>query len=195
MDNWLDCPGRVMAGRRLADKIHVLPDLLAPGLRLVLIGTAASAASASAGAYYAHPGNLFWPTLFRAGLTPRLFQPTEFPLLLDLGVGLTDIAKSATGSDAQIPDDAWDAEAVLEKIRHFRPRYVGFTSKTAAISTLGLKKAGYGPIAEDLFSDLSLTGLGETRLFVLPSPSGRARGYWDDAPWMQLARLVKEIEP
>ena len=169
-----------------------------PGLRLVLIGTAASAASASAAAYYAHPGNLFWPTLFKAGLTPRRFQPADFPQLLDLGIGLTDIAKSATGSDAEIPDDAWDATAVLEKIRHYRPRYVGFTSKTAAMSTLGLNKVDYGLVAEgllsDLFSELSPGGLGETRLFVLPSPSGRARGYWDDAPWLQLARLVNQLE-
>ena len=165
-------------------KTHVLPDLLEHDLKLVLIGTAASAASAKAQAYYAHPGNLFWPTLFKTGLTPRQFSPTDFPQLLDFGIGLTDIAKSATGSDAQIPDDAWDADALVVKIRKYQPRYVGFTSKAAATSTLGLKKIDYGLFPE---------GLGETGVFVLPSPSGRARGYWDDTWWFALARLVKQI--
>ena len=29
-----------------------------------------------------------------------------------------------------------------------------------------------------------------TRLFVLPSPSGAARRYWDESWWHALARLV-----
>ena len=174
-------------------KSHVLPDLLAPDLKLVFIGTAASAASAKAGAYYAHPGNLFWPTLYKAGMTPRLFFSTEFAQLLDLGIGLTGIAKTATGSDAEIPDDAWDAAAVLEKITRYRPRYVGFTSKTAAASTLGLKKVDYGLLSQLALPEISRQGLGDTRLFVLPSPSGRARGYWDETLWLALAQLVAKI--
>lgn len=158
----------------------------------MLIGTAASAASAEAGAYYAHPGNLFWPTLHKTGLTPRRLAPQEFPQLPEFGIGLTDIAKSATGSDAEIPDDAWDAEAVLSKIRTYKPRYVGFTSKTAACSTLGLKKVGYGLLDQGLLPDFSASGLGDTGLFVLPSPSGRARGYWDESWWQALARLVRD---
>ena len=129
------------------------------------------------------------------GLTPHQFTPAEFPQLLGLGIGLTDIAKTATGSDAQIPDDAWHADAVLEKIQRWQPRYVGFTSKTAATSSLGLKKVDYGLIdpgklnISHLKQGMLPQGLGETGVFVLPSPSGRARGYWDDTWWAKLARL------
>src|SRR3546814_13773735 len=49
----------------------VLPDVLAPGLRLVFCGSAAGRKSAELGAYYAGPGNKFWPTLYEIGLTPR----------------------------------------------------------------------------------------------------------------------------
>ena len=174
---------------------YVLPDLLAPKLKIIFIGTAASAMSAKTKSYYAHPGNLFWPTLHKVGLTPRQFAPAEFPQLLDLGIGLTDIAKTATGSDAQIPDDAWNADAVLDKIRRWQPRYVGFTSKAAATLSLGLKKVAYGLIHADKIvltknsSGMMPQGLGETGLFVLPSPSGRARGYWDETWWAKLARL------
>ena len=49
---------------------HLVPDLLAPGLDLVFCGTAPSPASFKARAYYANPGNAFWPTLNAVGLTP-----------------------------------------------------------------------------------------------------------------------------
>ncbi len=38
-------------------------------------GTAVGNVSAQRGAYYAGPGNMFWPTLHGAGLTPRRLQP------------------------------------------------------------------------------------------------------------------------
>ena len=50
---------------------HVLPDVLAPDLRVVFVGTAAGARSAAVGHYYAGPGNRFWHTLHEIGLTPR----------------------------------------------------------------------------------------------------------------------------
>ena len=53
----------------------ILPDLLAPGMRVVFCGTAPGTASARAGAYYAGPGNRFWATLHEVGLTPILLAP------------------------------------------------------------------------------------------------------------------------
>ena len=82
---------------------HVLPDLLHPGLRLVFCGTAAGATSARRGHYYAHPQNKFWPTLHAVGLTPRRLDPSEYPLLASFGVGLTDIAKTVSGMDKELP--------------------------------------------------------------------------------------------
>ena len=67
-----------------ADPPDVLPDVLGPGLRIVFCGSAAGAVSARVGAYYAGPGNRFWPTLHRVGLTPRLLAPAEFRTVLRL---------------------------------------------------------------------------------------------------------------
>ena len=64
-----------------------VPDVLAPGLRLVFCGTAPSRASAAARAYYAKPGNRFWPVLHAAGFTPSRFHPSEYAALLGLGIG------------------------------------------------------------------------------------------------------------
>src|SRR5579864_5438728 len=82
---------------------EILPDLLAPDLKIVFCGTAAGATSARLGQYYAHRRNLFWPTLHGIGLTPRQLDPSEFRLLLDWRIGLTDIAKRSSGMDGNLP--------------------------------------------------------------------------------------------
>jgi TDG/mug DNA glycosylase family protein len=159
---------------------HVLPDVLQSGLRLVFCGTAAGKRSAAEHAYYAHPGNLFWRALFEAGLTPRQLAPSEFPLLPDYGIGLTDLAKRHAGNDDELPRDAFDVPALITKIERYQPRLLAFTSKNAARAALG-HAVGYG---------LQTECFGSTKLFVLPSPSGQARGHWDLMPWQALADWV-----
>jgi TDG/mug DNA glycosylase family protein len=158
---------------------HILPDLLRPGLTLVFCGTAAGERSAREGAYYAHPGNLFWRALHEAGITPRRLAPPEFPRLLDLGIGLTDLAKRHSGNDADLPRDAFDVPGLLAKIERNQPALLAFTSKTAARAALGRPIASYG---------LQPDRIGRTQVFVLPSPSGQARRHWDIGPWRALAR-------
>lgn len=159
----------------------ILPDVLQPGLALVFCGTAAGRRSAEQGAYYAHPGNLFWRTLHAVALTPRLFAPAEFPQLPALGIGLTDLAKHHVGNDNELPRDAFDVVALRERIERHAPRLLAFTSKAAARAALG-RIVGYG---------LQEERIGDTRLFVLPSPSGQARGHWDVSHWQALAALVR----
>ncbi|HEV7122586.1 MAG TPA: mismatch-specific DNA-glycosylase [Rhodanobacter sp.] len=163
---------------------HVLPDLLGPGLKLLFCGTAAGRRSAAEQAYYAHPGNLFWRALCQAGLTPRLLAPAEFPQLRQLGIGLTDLAKRHSGNDADLPRDAFDVDALRRKITRYRPRLLAFTSKNAARAMLG-KAVGYG-LQEETIED--------TSLFVLPSPSGQARGHWNLAPWLALGELYRSAD-
>jgi TDG/mug DNA glycosylase family protein len=158
----------------------IVPDVLAPGLRLVFCGTAPSKASAAARAYYAKPGNRFWPALHEAGFTPRRFHPSEYGKLLALGLGLTDLCKAHSGNDDELPRGALDAHALAGKIATFAPAAVAFTSKNAAKAFLG-REVGYGwqPERE-----------GRTRFFVLPSPSGQAVRFWDLRPWRELAAAV-----
>src|ERR1700712_1446785 len=97
----------------------LLPDVLAPGLAVVFCGTAAGRVSAATGCYYAHPQNKFWRALYEAGLTPRLMAPQEYPLLPSFGLGLTDIAKTVSGMDSQLPAGALGriaCEAMAAKI-------------------------------------------------------------------------------
>ena len=162
---------------------HLVPDLLAPGLDLVFCGTAPSPASFKARAYYANPGNAFWPTLHAVGLTPERLAPARYPELLTLGIGLTDLNKTEYGSDHELSPHAMDAAALHAKLRRFRPAAVAFTSKHAASLALGVKSPAYGRQAEPLEGAIA---------FVLASPSGRARSFWTLAPWREVAAFVME---
>lgn len=162
----------------------ILPDVLQDGLALVFCGTAAGTRSAREGAYYAHPGNLFWRALAEVALTPRLYAPQEFPQLPALGIGFTDLAKYHSGNDSELPRDAFDVPALVAKIERFAPRWLAFTSKHGAKAALGRGIAAYGVQPERI---------GTTQVFVLPSPSGQARGHWSIAPWLELARRVRGV--
>lgn len=158
----------------------ILPDVLCAGLDIVFCGTAAGAESARRGAYYAGPGNAFWPTLFRVGLTPRVLAPEEFRTVSRYGLGLTDMAKNVSGNDHELPKGSFDPARLARAIRRHRPGFLAFTSKRAATAFLG-RPVAYG---------LQGITIGSTRIFVLPSPSGAARRHWDPSQWQALARLV-----
>ena len=163
----------------------LVPDLLKPNLRLIFCGTAPSKASAAAKAYYAKPGNKFWPALHTAGITPRRFQPHEYPELLSLGIGLTDLCKIHCGIDSELPEDAFDVAAFHRKMKRYAPQVIAFTSKNAAQNALGMQVA-YG---------LQEATIGRSQLFVLPSPSGLATRFFDPAVWAALGKHLSLRQP
>lgn len=169
----------------MAKTSHVLvDDVLATGLRVVFCGTALSRVSAQAKAYYAHPRNLFWPTLHAEGFTPgeRALQPAEYVRVLDFGIGLTDLCKFASGNDNELPRNAFDVGALRDKVLHFQPEVLAFTSKTAGLAFCGRGTGlGWQPMT-----------IGTTKLYVLPSTSPNARWQWPvhRAHWRILAKAV-----
>ena len=160
----------------------ILPDVLAPGLRIVFCGVAPGRVSAARRAYYAGPGNMFWPMLHKTGLTPRLFAPHEYPNVLALGIGLTDVCKTAFGADHELARDSFDAAGFMRKMEQYRPRAIAFDGKYAAKMAFGVKTISYGQQPEPLFG---------AAVFVLPSPSGRARRFWDERYWFEAAAFVR----
>ena len=156
--------------------------MLAPGLRIVFCGTAAGTESARRRCYYAHPQNKFWRALHEVGLTDRRLDCSEFALLPQFGVGLTDIAKTASGMDKELPVDALGRAACAEmeaKIRACAPAILAFTSLTAGRRFLR-RDAGFGEQRETI---------GTTRVWLLPSPSPAANWNWaaNAAWWRALA--------
>lgn len=164
---------------------HVLPDVLAPGLKVVFCGSAVGTVSAARGAYYAHPQNKFWLTLHGIGLTPRLIRPEEYAQALAWGIGLTDIAKHASGMDRELPPGALGREAcdaLTKKIKAAQPKVLAFTSLTAGRRWLG-RIAPPGESGERI---------GATRVWLLPSPSPTAGWNWDPSWWRKLAEQAKD---
>src|SRR5579871_2442043 len=156
---------------------YIVPDLFVPHLKLVFCGTAPSAISAREKAYYANPGNQFWKVLYRVGLTPTLFRPQDFPKLLALGIGMTDVCKTASGNDDELPEAAIQPEVVKKKIQQHQPQWVAFTSKYSASIYFG-RNVEYG---------VQPDRLGRTQFYVCCSTSGRARRFWREEVWQSLA--------
>jgi double-stranded uracil-DNA glycosylase len=161
----------------------ILPDVLAPNLKVVFCGTAAGAMSARLGAYYANPTNRFWATLHKIGLTPYQLKPSEFKTVTKYSIGLTDLAKHTSGQDNILSPSDFGVTELREKMLRYQPKVLAFTSKRGAGEYFGQKKVEYGLQAEQI---------GETRVFVLPSPSGAARSYWDETHWFALAEWLNE---
>lgn len=161
----------------------ILPDVLEPGLRVVFCGTQAGAASARLGAYYAGPGNKFWPVLHQIGLVPVTILPADFRSLLRYGIGLTDVAKRTSGPDSALRGGHFDVAGFTARIAASQPRVLAFNGKRAAQAALGISE---GRLAYGLQSHR----LADADIYVLPSTSGAAAGFWSIEPWKQLAMAL-----
>lgn len=122
--------------------------------------------------------------LYAIGLTPKLIQPNEFPSITSYGLGLTDLAKDVSGADGTLPRGSDSPDELKAKILRQSPAILAFVGKRPAKVFFG-RAVDYG-LQRDL--------IGSTRSFVLPSPSGAARRYWDETWWHQLASLCRELE-
>lgn len=156
----------------------ILPDVLCPGLRVVFCGTAAGTASARAKAYYAGPGNGFWSALHETGLTPVQLAPAEFERLPEYGIGLTDICKVLHGSDREVGTAEFDVAGLEARISTAEPANLAFNGKNAA----------RGALERGVDTGVQPERIGGATVWVLPSTSGAARGFWDIEPWRELAK-------
>src|SRR5262252_9570884 len=73
-----------------------VPDLIAPGLKVLFCGINPGLYSAWSGHHFARPGNRFWPALFAGGLTDRVLSPYEEESLLAMGYGITNLVERGT---------------------------------------------------------------------------------------------------
>ena len=168
----------------------LVPDVLARGLDLVFCGTAPSPISYRERAYYANPGNGFWRTLHIVGVLPERFEPKRYPEVLHHGIGLTDLNKTEYGSDHELSPQAMDRATLAAKLQRYRPAAVAFTSKNAGSLFFATKTIDCGRQSGALLAGLDSATLRKITYFVLPSPSGRARSWWNIEPWQEVGRFV-----
>ena len=79
-----------------------VPDVIAPGLRVLFVGINPGLYTAAIGHHFGRPGNRFWPTLHAAGFTARLLSPFEEHELLKSGYGITNLVERATATAAEL---------------------------------------------------------------------------------------------
>jgi TDG/mug DNA glycosylase family protein len=161
-----------------------VPDVLAPGLRIVFCGINPGRASAAAGAHFANPRNDFWRLLHAAGFTPRLLEPSEQFELLALGIGLTNAARRTTrgSSELRAADFSGARERLEEVGRTLRPGIIGFVGKAAY----------QGVFRERPEHGLQERALDGVPLFVLPStsPANAAVPWEERLRWFRALRAV-----
>ena len=102
--------------------------------------------------------------------------------MLRYGIGLTDICKTESGSDADLSRQADDTEALAAKIAQHRPAVLAFNGKRAARVFLDAATLAYGEQPRRI---------GETAIHVLPSTSGAARRWWDETFWRRVANAAR----
>ena len=161
---------------------RTVPDLVAPGLKVWFSGINPSLYSAAVGHHFARPGNRFWPTLERAGYTPRLFSAFEDRTLVELGYGITNVVDRATAKAAEVTTEEFieGGRALEAKVKRFRPRFIAFLGITAYRSAFNRPLAQVG---------LQEEKIARTRLWVLPNPSGLNAHYQLN----DLARLFQSL--
>src|SRR3954467_9478489 len=108
-----------------------VPDVLAPGLRVVFVGINPGRVSDAARAHFANPRNDFWRLLHASRFTSRLYDPSEQFEVLQEGIGITNAAYRTTPGSGDLRKSDFDP-ARLERIAHeLKPAWVGFVGKEA----------------------------------------------------------------
>jgi TDG/mug DNA glycosylase family protein len=175
-------PARPTRAELSAASSRTIPDVVAPGLRVLFSGINPGLFSAWSGHHFARPGNRFWPALHRSGFTPRLLLPSEQDELLPLGLGITNVVARATARADELGVDELreGGELLRAKAATFRPAWLAVVGVTAYRTAFGEPRATVG---------LQETTIGDTRVWVLPNPSGLNAHYTPASLADEFARL------
>jgi TDG/mug DNA glycosylase family protein len=121
--------------------------------------------TAATGHHFARPGNRFWPVLHLSGFTPRLMRPSEQRELLSYGLGITNVVARATARADELSAEEYreGGRLLASRMTGWKPRWLAVLGVTAYRAAFDDRKAQVGP-QERTF--------GDTRVWVLPNPSG-----------------------
>jgi len=142
-----------------------IPDVAAPGLRVLFCGINPGLWSGATGHHFARPGNRFWPALHCAGFTPRRLSPDEQDELLAFGLGITNVVARTTAKAAELTAEEYrvGGAALVARVERLRPRALAVLGIGAYRAAFGRPRAAVGRQPE---------AIGGTEVWVLPNPSG-----------------------
>ena len=153
-----------------AARALTVPDVVADDLRLLVVGINPGLWTAWAGHHFARPGNRFWKALHAAGLTDRVLDPSEEALLLERGIGVTNMVQRTTAAAAELTPEEIRAggERLAALVARHRIRTVAVLGMGAYRTAFGRPRAGLG---------LQPETIGGAAVWVLPNPSGLQARY------------------
>ena len=139
--------------------------MVADGLDVLFCGINPGLMTAATGHHFARPGNRFWPVLHRSGFTPRLLKPSEQGELLSYGLGITNVVARATARADELSAEEYreGGRQLALKVDRLKPRWLAVVGVTAYRVAFDDRKAQVGPQERVI---------GDTRVWVLPNPSG-----------------------
>lgn len=146
-------------------------DLIGPGLKLLFVGINPGLWTAATQTHFAHPGNRFYPALFRAGVIGREIDrgsgmtDDDRRHLVERGIGITNVVRRATAkaselTTAELRDGGEELRAFVAQQR---PNVVAVAGITAYRSAFRMPKAQMG-LQADPFEG--------AELWIVPNPSG-----------------------
>jgi TDG/mug DNA glycosylase family protein len=143
--------------------------------------------TAATGHHFARPGNRFWPVLHRSGFTPRLLKPSEQGELPSYGLGITNVvARPTARADELTPEEYREGGRLLAlKVARLRPRWLAVVGVTAYRAAFAEPKAQVGEQRRTI---------GDTRVWVLPNPSGLNAHWTAETMAQEFARLRAAAE-
>ena len=145
--------------------MQAVPDVISRGLRVLFCGINPGMMSAATGHHFAKPGNRFWPALHLSGFTPRQLQPAEQAELLTYRLGITNVVDrpSARADELTRAEYVAGGENLVKKVLHYQPEWLAVVGITAYRDAFGERTAKMGK--QDRL-------IGDTRVWILPNPSG-----------------------
>src|SRR5262245_17368758 len=176
-----------------------LRDRIEPGVRVLFVGINPGVRSALTGHHFAGFSNRFWRLLSDSGLVPERLTFEDDDRLPGWGFGITNVVPRATpGIDSLRPEEYRDGtRTLLRKVNRFRPgvlALVGVTVWRAVLEGAGAEAARTRPVLlglqrpEALDDGVKRRIPAETRIFVLPNPSGRNANY----SYAEMLKVFKE---
>ncbi|MER6012450.1 G/U mismatch-specific DNA glycosylase [Streptomyces bluensis] len=175
---------RFTAAELEAARDRLVPDVVADGLRVLFCGINPGLMTAATGHHFARPGNRFWPVLHLSGFTPRLMKPSEQGQLPAYGLGITNVVARATARADELTAEEYmeGGRLLTAKVERLRPRWLAVVGVTAYRAAFHDRKAAIGP---------QVRRIGDTRVWVLPNPSG-LNAHWTAAAMAQEFERLRE---
>lgn len=144
--------------------------------RLLIVGINPGLWTAAVNAPFAHPGNRFWPSLERAGITDGLVDVSrgmsreQADALVRRGVAITNLVARPTARAAELSRDELRAggELLIRRVEAMRPWAVAVVGITAFRTAFRRPHASLGLQGTDGIAGWPP----DVALWVVPQPSG-----------------------